>query len=203
MVTYTTATDVANLLQIADFTVSTSPTLAQVEKIIERKENYIDQKLNHAWRTATSKSMFIDLSYVDVRNGGRFDLPNYSINTITKLDVWDGVKYVDYLTNATEGRDADFWIDKNLGVLYIKKQLPLITRKPIEIQYTYGESSVDLVIEDLATHLAAIDVINMFPKRVRFADDGGTSTQNQTQRITDLKANVNAIFNSLSNIGTI
>ena len=41
---YTTASDVASLLQIADFDANTTPTLAEVGKIIKRVEQAINCK---------------------------------------------------------------------------------------------------------------------------------------------------------------
>jgi len=47
---YTTHTDISNLLQISAFTDGTTPTRAEVGKIIKRVEDKIDDKVGHPFR---------------------------------------------------------------------------------------------------------------------------------------------------------
>ena len=203
MGTYTDANAVARLLQTDSFGVSTTPTETQVEAIINRKEDRIDQKLKHAWRTKTVTDLFLDYSYIDVRNGFRFDLPNYSIISITKLEVWDGNEYVDFVVDKTEGRDDDYWVDKKLGVLYVKNGFRSRLNKPIRITYTYGESTVAGEIEDLCTYMAAKDVLMMFERNIRFADDGGSNSSTRDRRVEYMEAEIKDLWNSLSNISSV
>ena len=207
MGTYTTAGNVSELLGIPTFTASTQPTLTQVETIISRKEDRIDQKLMHSWRENTITDLFVNLSFIDARNGARFDLPDYTIKTLAtgsgdKLEVWDGTAYVDFLVSKTAGRADDFWLDEVLGVLYIKTGVQRTTKKPIRITYRTGETTVTGDIEDLATLMTAVDVLNSYPLVINFADDGNSQTNNQQQKIDIYKADIKDIFNSLANIGT-
>ena len=48
--TYCTAGDVADFLRIP-ITATTTPNKAQVEKIINRKEDELDRRMGHAWRS--------------------------------------------------------------------------------------------------------------------------------------------------------
>ena len=50
--TYCTTGDVAHLLRIP-INATTSPNKAQVEKIINRKEDELDRRMGHAWRSKT------------------------------------------------------------------------------------------------------------------------------------------------------
>lgn len=206
VVTYCTADDVARLLQTEPFGTTTTPTTAQVEKIINRKEDRIDQKLNHGWREKTSKLLFISPSFIDLRNGVRFDLPNYAIKTLTNgtdtLEVWDGNNYIDFLADRTEGRDNDYWLDEELGVLYIRRDVQTSAKKAIRIQFRYGETTVSGDIEDLCVLLAAKDVLTMYPRNIRFDDDGGSAAKNSQQKTEDFDSQIKELWNVLSNIGT-
>ena len=202
MVTYCQSTEVSELLQIETFSSSTSPTFSQVEKIITRKEDRINQKLRHSWKEATTSDLFLDVTFLDPNNGARFDLPNYTIRDITKLNVWDGSAYVNFLTTRTEGRNSDYWIDKKLGVLYVKSDVRRVTNKPIELSYTYGETVVSGDVEDLCIYLTAVDILSMYSKAISFPDDGNSQTSSQDQRIIHMKGEINKIYNSLSYIGT-
>ena len=102
MVTYTSATLVAELLQLTTFTSTSSPTFTQVEKIISRKEARINLKLSHAWREETVTDLFLNDPTLTSRDGVSFNLPNYSIRSLNsgsgdKIEVWRGSEYVDYL----------------------------------------------------------------------------------------------------------
>lgn len=207
MVTYCTADDVARLLQTSPFSTSSTPTTTQVENIILRKEDRIDQKLQHGWREKTSNELYINPTFVDTQNGVRFDLPNYSIKSLSSVDgdslqVWDGNDYVDFLANKTEGRADDYWLDYEKGVLFIRVDVQTSSKKAIKIKYRYGETTVPGEIEDLCVLLTAIDVLNMYERSVRFTDDGGTNTNSNRERIEVWKQEIKEIYNSLSPIGT-
>lgn len=207
VVTYCTAEDVQVLLQIEPFTVSTTPTLLQVESIINKKEDRIDQKLEHGWREKTSSLMFVDTSFLDFRNGYRYDLPNYSVRTLTNgtdtLEVWDGSQYVDYLADKTEGRDEDYWVDYDKGVLYIKQMAGRQRKKPIRIQFRYGETVVPGEIEDLCIYMACKDILAMYQQALRFVDDGNSNTLTKQQRVDYFNEEIKDLFIQLSNIGTL
>ena len=61
-VTYTTANDVAALIRSCPFKACTTPTLAQVDELIERSEDVIDQRTGHTYgRTKTITREYHDL----------------------------------------------------------------------------------------------------------------------------------------------
>lgn len=206
--TYTTADDVAGLLQTTEFTLSTTPTLAQVEKIINRKEDRIDQKLMHAWREVSSKEMFLSPTFIDFRNGLRYDLPNYTLKDFSDgsgdiLEVWNGTEYIDYLADKVEGRNNDFWVDYTLGVLFIRTNTRPSTKKGIRVKFRYGEEDVTGEIEDLTTMLSCVDVLNQYEQNIRWSDDGGSNSNPNRDRIKVWKEEIKDLYNSLSNISTL
>jgi len=204
---YCTADDVARLLQTEPFSASTTPTTTQVENIINRKEDRIDQKLMHGWREKTVTDLFLDTTFIEIRNGARFDVPNYSLKTLSsgsgdKLEVWDGTNYIDFLTDKTEGRDNDYWVDLNKGIIWIRVNVRVATRKPIRVTYRFGETVVTGDIEDLCVNMAAIDILNMYQRNIRMVDDGGSAAPTSDSRIANMKEEIKDLWITLSNIGT-
>lgn len=55
---YTTHTDISNLLQIAAFSNSTTPTIAEVGKIIKRVEEKIDDTIHQSYRPIIHKNEY-------------------------------------------------------------------------------------------------------------------------------------------------
>lgn len=206
--TYTTADKVQGALQFSEaFSVTTSPTLVQVNSLINRKEDRIDQMLKHGWRVKTSNELLLSPSFLDYQNGLRFDLPNYSVKELDSvqgdvLEVFDGREYIDYLGTKTNGRINDYWLDLQKGVLYIRGGVNPRVRQSIKIKYRYGESAVTGDIEDLATYMVCIDILNMWQKNITLTDDGGSKTSSQDQRITYFKEQIKEILNSKSSIST-
>ena len=106
---YTTHTDISNLLQISNFSDSTTPTKAEVGKIIKRVEEKIDDKIGHSFRPIIYKdethnfeffthAMYPVRPYKDYV--GFIQLERPKIMKIIRLEVWQDNKYVD-LASAT------------------------------------------------------------------------------------------------------
>ena len=205
--TYSSSALVSAFIQSEPFGMTTNPTSGQVDNIINRMEDRIDQKLVHGWREKTSKLMFVNPSFFDFRNGTRFDLPNYNVKTLLNgtdtLEVWDGSEYVDFLADKTEGRDEDYWLDGEKGVLFVRNGIQRSTKKPIRIKYRYGEDTVPGEIEDLCTLMAAKQVLMMYQRAIRFVDDGVSAAPTIPQRIDLINEELKDLWISLSNIGTL
>ncbi len=201
--TYCTSDDVANLLQIPVFDTATMPTKIMVDKLINQQEARIDSKLNTGWRELTESDLYITATNEYDRNGTRYDLPNYEIRAITKLEVWNGSTYDDLVVTGTEGRAADYWVDKNLGVLYVRRGVYGRREKNIKVSYTHGGTVVPLDIEDLCSMMTAVKVLNQYEQVIQWSEDGGNTGNNNMSRITELRKDIKSIFNSYSNISTI
>ena len=106
---YTTHTDVSNLLQINSFTNSTTPTIAEVGKIIKRVEEKIDDKTKTSYRPTIYKDEFHSFEGFQQ---GQYPLRTYKdyvgfvqlsypkVQKIVRLEVWQGNEWVD-LASAT------------------------------------------------------------------------------------------------------
>ena len=106
---YTTHTDVSNLLQINSFTSSTTPTIAEVGKLIKRVEEKIDDATKTSYRPTIYKDEFHSL---DGYKRGHYPLSTYrdyvgfvqlaypKVQKLVRLEVWQGNNWVD-LASAT------------------------------------------------------------------------------------------------------
>ena len=145
-----------------------------IEATILRAEEQIDQRTRHAWRTrysgtssgadVTAQYEYYDLmSFYDWDVGGRrLFLPHRKIATLSHaagdiLEVWTGSAYEDYVQTKTEGRDDDFWVDYQSGIIYISRYENIT--QGIRIKYRYGEATVPYDITDCAVKLAAMELV--------------------------------------------
>jgi hypothetical protein len=204
MVTYTTSDNVAGLLQVSNFSTTTMPTKATVEKYIERAESKVESRTGHAWKATTISNEYIDpSSKYRYGTGIRFKLNNRSIRSLAKLEIFDGTNWVDYVDTKIEGRDNDYWVNYEEGVVYIiglRKVFP----DGIRVSYIFGELTVSGGIEEATTMMAAIMIMNSPEYNTAvFSDDGGSSRINDNNRIefwseevSDILAN-NAEFKSI------
>lgn len=198
---YTDSTKVAELLQIPAFDGTTTPTSTVVETIITRKEDKIDSKTGHAWRTVTVTDEYIDPTSIYVYGTGiRLDLSHRQITQFAsgtdKLEIWNGNEWLDYVANKTEGRNSDYWIDYTNGVIYITNRSSVYAHG-IRVTYRYGESVVSGTVEEACTKMAAIDVLAAYEQNLVFTDDGGTHKPNIQQRIDLWKEDVSEILSNL------
>lgn len=106
---YTTHTDVSNLLQIESFTDYTTPTKAEVGKLIKRAEEKIDDATKHSYRPLIYKHEYASFdshrerqypmhTHKDYVGFIQLDFPK--VQKIVRLEVWQGNKWVD-LASAT------------------------------------------------------------------------------------------------------
>jgi hypothetical protein len=99
---YTNATEVANLLQVPAFSVSTFPTLAQVGAIIKRVEGIVDDKIKRSFRPIVTKDEYHNFEFSRPPHrsyyGGHvgfIQLKQMKVRKIVSLLVWQGTQYVE------------------------------------------------------------------------------------------------------------
>jgi len=106
---YTTHTDVSNLLQIESFTDYTTPTRAEVGKLIKRAEEKIDDATKHSYRPLIYKHEYSSFDSHRERQYpinthkdyvGFIQLERADVQKIVRLEVWNGSEYID-LASAT------------------------------------------------------------------------------------------------------
>ena len=97
---YTNATEVANMLQIPAFSISTYPTLAQVGNIIKRVEGIVDDKVKRSFRPILTRQQFHSFEYRNTPGFtmyggyvGFIQLPSMKVRKVVSLQVWNGSEY--------------------------------------------------------------------------------------------------------------
>ena len=161
---YCTHGDVSSFLQIAAFTASTAVTITDVEARILENEDAINDATNHSWKSkiVTDETHHIDGDYLtDV--GIQIPLKNRTIADLDSgsgdsLKVWNGSEMEEWLDNKTEGRNNDFWVDYELGILFIRNSY-FPKRFAVKITYRFGESEVPKNLKKLCMLMTAIDLI--------------------------------------------
>ena len=154
---------------------------------INRAEDWIDDKTNHAWRSKTVTEEYQDLpkNYVryewntgfPVRLNHRSIRLNGSNQLDTtegdKLEIWDGATWVDWTATYTDGRAGDFWVEPNIGKLWILSRSYYPRYASVRLTYRYGESTVPGDIEGATIKMAAIDLLTSDDRSV-FVPEGSS-----------------------------
>lgn len=165
---YTTTCDVADFLRIS-ITCATSPSIAQVEKLIKRAEDKIDRRTGHAWRTkSTTEIQDLPLLY-SFGWGSMISLKHRNIKTKAgscttfdsaqgdKIEVWKGATsgWTDYTNTA-----GAYEVEYIKGEVYLRGFIfTILRRNRVRITYRYGETSVPEDIRDATMKLTCIDLI--------------------------------------------
>lgn len=168
---YCTAREVASFMGRTQFTDSTNPTRFEVEDIIADVCDEIDKRTHHAWRKVRVTNEYYNVRiqdrYASYRGAYPYDyatrvqvaLKHRSLRAFvsgtTKIEVWDGSSWVDFIAIYTEGRANDYWIDYNRGIIYFVNRYPLWSKSNVRITYDYGESVVPGEIKRAAILMTA------------------------------------------------
>ena len=167
--TYCSVEDVADYLRIP-ITATTVPNTAQITKIINRKEDELDRRIGHAWRSKkiTGERHSLPLLYIfgwgtplylQHRNIYDFDAAEGD-----KIEIWEGASasYENIL-----GNDQWYDMDYEYGRLYLRGFIFSILRQNrIRVTYRYGGENFagDTVIpgdiEDCVVKMVALEFVN-------------------------------------------
>lgn len=172
--TYSTPTKVCQYmnLKISDFDYQTKPTDLTVEDLIRRAEDRIDYQTKKSWRfnavTEDHDPVLVDYNRYGIYFRHRNFMKVYSVK------IWNGGSF----QTLTEGRNNDYFVNYNLGVVYFTRLFLLPAaygmtgryfhwgfgeyKNSIQIDYVYGRDlEVDSefrIVEDIATKIAAKDI---------------------------------------------
>ena len=167
--TYCSVEDVADYLRIP-ITATTVPNTAQITKIINRKEDELDRRIGHAWRSKkiTGERHRLPLLYIfgwgtpiylQHRNIYDFDAAEGD-----KIEVWEGAS--DTYDNIL-GESQWYNMDYQYGRLYIRGFIFSILRKNrIRVSYRYGgenfpgDTTIPGDIEDCVVKMVALEFVN-------------------------------------------
>ena len=167
--TYCTSGDVADFLRIP-ITATSSPNKTQVEKIINRKEDELDRRMGHAWRSKTITRELHDLPLLYTFGWGtplflaHRNLYDFDAAEGDKIEVWQGSSstWSDILGNSE-------WYDANYerGTVHLRGYIFSILRKNrVRVTYRYGgegfggDTTIPGDIEDCIIKMTAIELVN-------------------------------------------
>jgi hypothetical protein len=165
MPTYCTAQDVKDFLQLAGWNGILSDTI--VNNFIEYNEEFIDKSTGTAWRErrAVNEYNTIPRRAINWEVGAPINLlysPVRQFNSSLgdKIEVWNGSTWDDWLVTRQEGRDKDFWVDYEDGILFLRYWLPVFYSKfSVRVTYRYGYTSVAPDIKKATILLTAADIL--------------------------------------------
>ena len=177
---YCTSDQVSAFLQIPKFDGTTTPTKTEVEEMIVESEDEINQQTMNSWKSKTITKEYHTIDYPTMRyEGTRIFMENRNITTLStptdKLEVWTGTSdndgWEDYLITRTEGRNNDYWIDQQDGILWIRTYPRIIKRTfDVRLTYRFGEPSVPGDIKKACIRLTALAVISSDDKSILFPE---------------------------------
>jgi len=168
--TYSTATDVGDLMRTT-FTACTVPTTTQVETIINRMEERIDQRTGHTYgRTKTAQVEWQDMSLTYTFGWGTFaslkhreiavcctDGLHLCFGAGDRLEMWNGGSNT--FNDITENT-GQYEVIAERGEIYFRGYIFSILRKNrARITYRYGSATVPGDINDACIKMTAIDLI--------------------------------------------
>ena len=178
---YCLSADIAKFLWIndgADFSASTKPTKVAVDVAIDRAESIINEATKHAWHKVSITNEYHDYlipSYAHRRpfgwvRGRQPDrgvyLTHRAIRTFVsgtdKIEIYDGDEWKDLILTANgfeEGRDKDYWISCEEGIIFFINETPAIGKKTVRVTYSFGEATVSEDIKEAAIKLTAINLL--------------------------------------------
>jgi len=167
--TYCTTGDVADFLRIP-ITATTTPNKAQVEKIINRKEDELDRRMGHAWRSKRITRELHDLPLLYTFGWGtplflaHRNLYDLDAAEGDKIEIWEGSS-----SNWTNILGNSEWYDANYerGTLHLRGYIFSILRKNrVRVTYRYGgegfggDTVIPGDIEDCIVKMTAIELVN-------------------------------------------
>lgn len=161
--TYCTVADVSDFLRVP-ITATTTPNKAQVEKIINRKEEELDRRIGHTFgRAKTASKEIHDLPLLYTYGWGspiflrHREVKDIDADAGDKIEVWNGSTYEDKTANTGNIHN----LEGELGKLYFRGYIFTIMRKSrIRVTYRYGSATVPPDVADACIKLTAIDLIN-------------------------------------------
>ena len=176
MAEYCTSDQIAAFLQVPVFDGTTTPTKTQVDELIVESEDEINQQTLNSWKEKTVTNEYHTIGVPEIRyEGVKIFLENRNIKTLTtpadKLLIWNGSEDEDYLITRNEGRNKDYWINEEDGILFIRTYPRYLRRKfDLKITYRFGELAVPGDIKKACIRLTAIAVIQSDDKSLLFPE---------------------------------
>lgn len=173
--TYCTVEEVMSMLRLINGTSyrlvpdeTTDPLRSEVERYIMYAEDEIDARTGFAWRSKTVTNEYHDavVSWdTFYRRMWEIQLRHRMVKAFDhasgdKIELFDGSSWVDLVAGGyTEAWNGDYFVDYEIGAVFIMGKRPVYGRKSIRITYRYGAATIPKDISECAAKMAAIKVL--------------------------------------------
>jgi hypothetical protein len=167
--TYCSTGDIADFLRIP-ITATTTPNKLQVEKLINRKEDELDRRMGHAWRSKKITRELHDLPLLYTFGWGtplflaHRNLYDFDAAEGDKIEIWQGASSIwENILGNSEWYDANY----ERGTVHLRGFIFSILRKNrVRVTYRYGgesyggDTTIPGDIEDCVVKMTAIEIVN-------------------------------------------
>jgi len=207
-ITYCETDDVRRVLQKSvDFSGNTKPSLEDVKKFILAAENKINGKTQRSWKEVSVSEEYYDIPYITFRRGvgvpvflkKRF-IKTMSTGSGDKIELWDGTAWIDYVTERTEGRADDFWLNYKQGKLFLMQRYFGFREQAIRMTYRYGETTVPEEVKEACAMYAAAVILTSDPQTIVVADPGDGSMIPKDTRVSKLLSAADKLIQNLKDV---
>jgi hypothetical protein len=167
--TYCSVGDISDFLRVP-ITSTTTPNKEMVRKIIARKEEELDRRIGHTWKTKTITREVHDLPLLYTFGWGTpIFLQHRNIQILNtalgdKIEIWKGES--DSWENIV-GQEQWYHCEYERGTVHLRGYLFTILRKNrVRITYRYGgenfagDTTIPLDITDAVIKMASIEIMN-------------------------------------------
>jgi len=188
--TYCSVGDISDFLRVP-ITSTTTPNKEMVRKIIARKEEELDRRIGHTWKTKTITREVHDLPLLYTFGWGTplfLQHRNiYELNNALgdKIEIWKGES--DSWENIV-GQEQWYHAEYERGTVHLRGYLFTILRKNrVRITYRYGgenfagDTVIPLDITDAVIKMASIEIMNT-SFRMDEIPSGGSVSPSESKR---------------------
>lgn len=146
----------------------------RIQRQIMAKSERIDTLTGHAWRERRVTDEFYDTDQLYRFSSGQpISLNKRDIRTPfdpsegDKIELYEGGgeqdgAYHDFVADdaMTEGRNGDYWVDANSGMLHIFRRGAYFTNyQNLRVSYRYGKETIPADITEICAKLVAADLM--------------------------------------------
>ena len=166
---YCTPDDVARILQFNlpdGFTSTTRFTYDDVLEMIYLSMEEIDRITGHAWRERQlTKYEYHNIDNYHLRATGvpihidHRDIKQLDATLDDTFEIWDGSEWENFVTDKVEGRNNDYWLDYELGTIYLRTWLWMNRPVGFRTIYRYGEDYVNPAIKNACAKMVALQIL--------------------------------------------
>lgn len=192
--TYCTVGDISDYLRVP-ITSNTTPNKAQVEKIINRKEDEFDRRVGHAWRSKKITREVHDLPLLYTYGWGtpiflkHRRIYEFDTDQGDKIEVWNGGGGSwDNVLGQSHWYDVEY----ERGKLFLRGYIFSILRKNrVRVTYRYGgesfagDTEIPLDITDAIIKMTCTEIMNTSFRMDELPTGGMTNTSETKQKWED------------------